>query len=969
MEAAFGYGVALGIVLVWGWAYLPVVFLGALAPAVLSGGDVFSLLSHPLGLVAGIATAGSLLSVLRVKADLGRLREAALVFVCGAFLAPVFGGFVEVLCLWAGSGGIEWGDFAGRWSDAWVAGAIGAVVGGPFILAWFGPSPEAMNKRQTLEVVVWFAVLFTFAHITFQNWPPLEILVYPMELAIFPIMAWAALRFGLRGASGGILALALLAAWELHPVAGPEMPMRSPERLNLWMFIGIVSGTSMGLAVVMAEYRRREKRIAENERRLRAFTGALPDIAFVLSTEGRIEDIFAANRMIETNHRIAGADRARNKFLGDVFGRETADRFMETIRSAVRFREVRTLEYSLRSVDGSVHWFEARAVGMDPEAGESGRVVWVAYDITSRKMSEAAVEQRDAILRGTARGNNQLLTTPGFAKAVERALGEVGGALGVDRATVMEVSESGEDGFHRVGGRFEWCRDSDTHGLLKNAAFREAPLEEFFPDLYHWFQTQGTVRIGENGDCGESGRAILHTLGARAALIEPMWLHGKLYGFLVLDFCRVSHCWNESEVGAARLLASGISGLVLIREREEELRRAKEIADSANSAKGEFLSMMSHEIRTPMNAIIGYTDLLGQTNLDETQKEHAAVIKRSGRALLNLINNILDYSKIESRNLELEHKVFDLEQIICESLENVLPLAREKHLHLDYEIDPGVEETYLGDPHRIRQILMNLVNNAVKFTKEGEVIVRVEISPGAENGPQDRLHFHVVDTGSGLDPAECERLFEPFTQLDASTTRGFGGSGLGLAITKRLVDRMGGVIWIESTPGEGSDFQLILPLPKPSDRERVESNGTEVEEERIDSSFAVAHPLRILVCEDDENNQWVLRELLEQFGYSPVIAVDGTEAMARLENRRYDVLLLDVRLPDLSGIQLVRMIRNGDLAETPSYQYVIAITAFAMWEDRERCMAAGMNDYLSKPVDVGTLKTALGRAHATVLAK
>jgi len=465
--------------------------------------------------------------------------------------------------------------------------------------------------------------------------------------------------------------------------------------------------------------------------------------------------------------------------------------------------------------------------------------------------------------------------------------------------------------------------------------------------------------------------SILRELESESLLVVPMWVEGELYGFFFTDSCSQKHHWKESEVNAVRVLASSISGLMLMREREEELRITRDQANSASMAKGEFLAMMSHEIRTPMNAIIGYTDLIQQTDLDEAQAEHTAIIKRSGKALLSLINNILDYSKIEARTLELESDPFDFEQVMCEALGYVLPMANEKNVQVDYDIDTEVGEVYVGDAHRIRQIVMNLASNAVKFTEEGSVRLSVRMNKCRSTKQFDMLHFKVKDTGCGIARDKFDLLFKPFSQVGASTTHQLGGTGLGLVICQRLVECMNGDIWVESTLGLGTSFQFTIALSRPEQLQVntavAMSHADQSDADRLEADFAVAHPLRLLICEDDEDNRWVMKELLKTLGYEAHVAHDGDQAIEIMQRGIYDVVLMDVRLPGKSGIELTAAIRNGEFEDNDTQQYIIAVTAFAMNEDRDKCLAAGMNDYLSKPIEVSRLKDALVRAHGALI--
>ncbi|CAA6677947.1 Unannotated [Lentimonas sp. CC4] len=965
------FGVAMGIVWVGGLRYVPAVFFGALLPAVFTGHHLLMMLSVPLAVLASAILSQRLLHQLHVHINMTRIRDALIIIFCGILISTCFGAIIESVFQCHSHGGISWEEFTPLYLTNWLAAGVGSIIIIPFILAWADRDGFSLKGAQFLEVGVWLLTLVGFGMVTFLNWAPTDVLLYPMELAIFPIMAWSAIRFGLRGASAGVLVLAMTAVWALVPVFAEEARMtQSPA--NVWIFVGIVSITSICLAAVMTELRHRESQIAENESRLRAFTGALPDIAFVLSETGKIVDVFSANATVEANHRISNSQSVVDLPLNAVFEPAICQSFFDTISVALSTGEVQSLEYSLESVNADKHWFNARVSPMYSEGmSAADRVVWVAYDITSRKSAEADLMQRDVVLNATACANHTLLTTVHFGEAIERAMREIGMALGVDRSVVFEITGHPAESYHTCNPRFEWLKDDSYKSILNHPSSKNTPFEDFFPG-WHEQLLEGDIICLEGVNDHRLNPTLMRDLESASLLVVPMWLEGELYGCLIVDYCKQKHHWNESEINAVRVLASSISGLIIMREREEELRVARDQANSASMAKGDFLAMMSHEIRTPMNAIIGYTDLMLQTELEEMQAEHAAIIKRSGKALLNLINNILDYSKIEARTLELESNQFDIEQVICEALGYVLPMANEKGLRVDYDIDPDVGEVYIGDAHRIRQILINLASNAVKFTENGSVLLSVCMNQWKSNEVADTLCFEVQDTGCGIAHDKFDRLFKPFSQVGVSTAREFGGTGLGLVICQRLVERMGGEIWAESTLGEGSSFQFIIPLSRPEQLQasatansHIDTDSSDVD--RLQDDFAQEHPLRLLVCEDDEDNRWVMKELLEILGYQAHVAHDGDQAIEIMQRGIYDVVLMDVRLPGRSGIELTEAIRNGEFEENDAEQYIIAVTAFAMNEDRERCLAAGMNDYLSKPLEVARLKDALSRAHSALI--
>jgi signal transduction histidine kinase/DNA-binding response OmpR family regulator len=593
-----------------------------------------------------------------------------------------------------------------------------------------------------------------------------------------------------------------------------------------------------------------------------------------------------------------------------------------------------------------------------------------AHVLTKRKEVEEELRHQDGLLQAVSQAIHIFLSSKDIDAAMPQALAMVGKATGQDRAYIFEYHRHPLSGENLMSQRYEWVREGIS-AQKDNAAMQNLSFDRFFPT---WFEQlrRGEFVFGPVRDFTESVQAILTEQDIVSLMVVPVHVEGRIWGFFGFDNCRTEYAWGEGERAILASLAGSLGAAVMRYSSEEALRKSNyllesateqsrelaEKAEAASKAKSMFLANMSHEIRTPMNGIIGMTYLAMQAKGDAQRHRFLQTVQHSAESLLGLLNDILDFSKIEAGQLRLHPAAFLLRQFLEGVVSTMNVPAVEMGLQLRVSVQDGIPNVFIGDDLRLRQILLNLVGNAIKFTRAGSVTVNV-FREEREN-TDALLHFTVTDTGIGIAPGKLSLIFKSFEQADTSHARQYGGTGLGLSICKQLVTLMGGRIWVESRENVGSSFHFTAHLPA-GDAQLLIANPARDRPQQQEIKG-----LRILVVDDNEVNREVAAMLLEE-DHLVTAAVNGLEALTVLAAACFDVILMDVQMPEMDGLAataVIRAMEQGrplsrhlpeELAQALAARLaaghipIIAMTAQAMGGDREMCLGAGMDGYITKP--------------------
>ena len=514
------------------------------------------------------------------------------------------------------------------------------------------------------------------------------------------------------------------------------------------------------------------------------------------------------------------------------------------------------------------------------------------------QMQQKLIQQK-RVLQGMALASNHLLTNEDFNTAIHEALEAVGTTAEIDRVFIYKNSLDPYSG-ERKAIRIDEYITSDLMNIVDSREVQEIHYTDKADGWYIPLMNGRTIK-GLASEFRDDIRMFFDHQKIKSMMIVPVIDHKMKYFWGVVAFadCTNDHVWTTAEETVLSMLADNIGGAIRRQMSQDKLLEAMKMAKTADRAKSEFLASMSHEIRTPMNGVIGMTSLLLLSELSPTQREYVNIIENSGESLMNIINEILDFSKIESGRMELEETSFDLRLCIEDVLDLMAPKALEKHIDIIYYIDPNVHQYIFGDGFRLRQIIVNLVSNAIKFTEKGDILIYISLA--SKEGENAILEFSVKDSGIGIPEDKIETLFAPFTQVDASTTRKYGGTGLGLAITASLVKLMNGKIGVNSQEGKGSDFRFTI---------QTRFSTPEQEVDQIYKSLQSLPGKSVLIVDDNGTNRRILSLQCEYWGIKTTICESGTEALGILATNQFDAGIIDMQMPGMDGIMLAREIRK-----------------------------------------------------------
>ena len=892
---------AIAAVYLYGPSALPAVFIGEFFVMTHQGADAWFVTVLPaLGSCLEALVGAMLLKRFRFEPSVSTPRSIG-ALAATAFGATTISASIGTFTLWI-AGVTQAGDIPVTFRAWWIGNVLGAVVVVPFVLAWATRRSDNQDgtRVELIALVAAYIACFGFASLGSR----------PSVFLAYPLIAWAGLRFGTRTASAMTVVTAAAAIVRIAHNSGPFAtgnPLDDAYLIDT--YLAVLSLTGLLLSAVVAERNRVQRELVasncELEQRVAERTDALRVDRFRLEQAQRVARIGSWEWDLRTDIISGSAELDRlftvERNPGGLHYSAYSDKLSEddrvalddAMRGAVMHGGSFTCDVRMRLPEGSFRWL--RITGEpDGEPGDVTQMHGSAQDISEVKTAEDRIRANE-----------------------ERA------------ATIVEASAEAFISMNLDEGITDWNHQAELiFGWQRDEVLGRSLVEVIIPPASREAHRQGVDRFLKTGRAQvlNTRREVtaLHRDGHEFPMEMAVWMTRDGNGRPV--FHAFLHDISERQADKAKLAF------------------ALEEAREASRMKSAFLANMSHEIRTPMNGVLGMVGFLLDTELDAQQRDYVQTMALSAEGLMAIIDDILDVSKIEAGKLEIEESDFDLRRLLQDTLRPFMPSANEKGVALGATVSNSIPEAVRGDRLRLRQVVSNLVSNAVKFTSIGSVNVCVRVWG-------DNLLFEITDTGIGIPEDRRAQLFEPFIQADASTTRRYGGTGLGLAICRQLVTLMGGDIGVTASQGGGSRFWFSIPLVAAA--AVSEPVVTNLEKRAMRTSGTGR---KVMVVEDNPVNRKVAVGMLEHLGYTVEIAVDGVEAASLFQPGAFDAILMDCQMPRMDGYDATRAIRAQ---ESGSRTPIVAMTASAMASDRERCFAAGMDDFLSKPIGTEKLGATL----------
>ena len=923
-------GIAVAALVRWGFGMWPGIAIGAF----LANWAIGSSFSLAFGTAIGNTLAPLMTAywLRRVHFDSDFSRQADVVsFIVASAVGMLISATCGVLNLYL-AGLLALDGVPVAWLTWWVGDVVGLLLAGPLLLPLTHTTLSQLGGKKK-SLALWFLVTGCVAWLVFVEHYGEAGLRLPLAFLALPLFAWAALHFGIVAAAVACLGFAMVATWSASSGQG-AFHLHNPQLglILLWSYITTTQLTGLSLAALKAEREHADDIRAKSEERLRMMIDSAKDYSIImLDPEGCVASWNDGSR------HLKGYDAA--EILGQSIAvlytpeEQAAEKPAAMLKLARETGRAEEENWRVRK-DGSRFFANVITTALRAPSGALIGFSEVTRDITERKRADREMQRLNRSLRLLSDCNLLLVHATDEAALLtdlcrvmvtsgNYVMAWVGVPENDAQKSVRPVAVSGFENGYLDGAHISWDGDSPLGQGPTGCAIRT-----------------GKTTVNQdalNNPKLRPWREAALKRGFQSSLSLPLICESRTIGALTL-YSTAPHAFEEEEVKLLDELIQNLSfGIQMLRARQE-----RDTAKAATHAKSVFLANMSHEIRTPLNAILGMAYLLRREGVTEQQAERLGTINASADHLLSVINDILDLSKIEAGKLTLEKTHLEVDVLLSNVLSIIASRAQAKGLKLRIEAEK-VPRRLVGDPTRLTQALLNYANNAIKFTERGSITLRTRILE--RNDDTLLLRFEVQDTGIGIAPEARLRLFEAFEQADSSTTREYGGTGLGLAITKYLAALMGGEVGVSSTPGVGSTFWFSARLDM-----CAQTNGNRLTADTVGAEARLAETctgMSVLLVEDEPINQIVAQELLSQTGLIIDTADNGLQAVEKAKAKPYDLILMDMQMPKMDGVSATRLIRQIPGRQTVP---IIAMTANAFSEDRARCMDAGMNDFLSKPV-------------------